>query len=141
MFNIIIVLTTSILTTVGIILEIFETLGGGIIFLIILFYFQYLSFRYKRFKIELNLLSLISIAIMGINYLAYVEALNIYPYLYVMLGFLVSYLIIASCFSKINTRAIKVQSNENRLVSKEEEKKFEIINRIYGRYISFHGYL
>jgi hypothetical protein len=110
-------------------------LGGSMIFLLVFALIHYLFFRYKKFQVELLLLTLISISLMGINYLAYLEAANVYPYLYVMIGFAISFLVIITCFNAINTRAIKIKSTGKGLTL--QEKRAEIFKKVYGRYVLF----
>lgn len=109
--------------------------GGSMIFLLVFALIHYLFFRYKKFRAELLLLTLILISLIGINYLAYIEAANIYPYLHVMIGFSIFFLVIIVSFTIINTRAIKIKRNKNE--SAAQEKRGELFRRIYGRYIIF----
>lgn len=97
-----------------------KILGGGLSFIPAWAFISLLSYAYKKFQPYLSGIGIITVAFIGLHYIAYLEVNKIIPFLYILILFSSSTFLLFICFLFINTSLIK---------SKDEKIKRGILER------------
>jgi nitrate reductase NapE component len=132
MFRLLDTITSGVILFIVIVLNVhmLERLGGSAILLTVCAFVYYLSYSHKKVQLELSIIVVLTLTLVGLNYVAYIESEKICPFSYILGVFGILALLIIIFFLILNIRAIRVKNDET---VRFQPNKMEIAKRVTHR--------